>query len=182
MNYDNGKSGDFSKEKASFVDLLTANYYRIHAFVLSMVPNDNDADDIMQETATLMWKNFEQFEPGTNFVAWAVTIAKFQVLRYQKQRQRSKIVLSEKTHDLLIADNQLMEPGVQDRFRALQKCIKRLPEKDQEFLQLRYSPGATAKSVAQIVGASIGAVYRHGGRLNDLLLRCIRQTLSCEEV
>jgi RNA polymerase sigma-70 factor (ECF subfamily) len=182
MKPDNETGSDFSKEKASFVDLLTANYYRIHAFVLSMVPNDADADDIMQETATLMWKNFDRFEPGTNFVAWAVTIAKFQVMRYQKDRSRSRIVLSEKTHDLLIEDNKHLEHQMQARFQALQKCIKHLPQKDQEFLQLRYSQGASAKTVARLIGASVGAVYRHGSRLMDLLLRCIRQTLACDEL
>ncbi|HDS83717.1 MAG TPA: sigma-70 family RNA polymerase sigma factor [Phycisphaerales bacterium] len=181
MTSEKVQSNDFSGDKASFVDLLMANYYRIHAFVLSMVPNDTDADDIMQETAMLMWKNFDQFQAGTNFVAWAVTIAKFQVMKYHKQIRRSRLVLSEKTYDLLIEDNKGLESGIQDRFRALRKCIQSLPRKDQNFIELRYSRGATAKSVAQTIGASVGAVYRYGARLNDLLLRCIRQKLAVDE-
>jgi RNA polymerase sigma-70 factor (ECF subfamily) len=169
---------EFSNEKASFVNMLTANYYRIHAFVLSMVPNDTDADDIMQETVTLMWQNFDRFQAGTNFVSWAVTIAKFQVLRYQKQKKRSRMVLSDEVYDLLISENHTIQELSHERFRALRECLEKLPEKEQTFIKLRYMDGATAKIVAQKVGSSIDAVYRHGAKLNDLLLRCVRNSLA----
>lgn len=176
-NVKNEKSR-FSNEKASFVNLLTANYYRIHAYVLSMVPNDSDVDDIMQETVTLMWQNFDRFQPGTNFVSWAVTIAKFQVLKYQKQRKRSRLVLSDEVYDLLISENHSIQEQSHERFRALRDCLQKLPEKEQNFIKLRYMDGATAKMVAQKIGASIDAVYRHGAKLNDMLLRCVRTALA----
>jgi RNA polymerase sigma-70 factor, ECF subfamily len=169
---------DFANDKASFVNLLTANYYRIHAYVLSMVPNDTDVDDIMQETVTLMWQNFDRFQAGTNFVSWAVTIAKFQVLKYQKQRKRSRLVLSDEVYDLLISENHSIQEQSHERFRALRDCLQKLPEKEQNFIKLRYMDGATAKMVAQKIGSSIDAVYRHGAKLNDLLLRCVRNSLA----
>lgn len=172
----------FSEEKASFVNLLMANYYRIHAYVLSMVPNDTDADDILQEAAALMWENFHTFQPGTNFVSWAITIAKFQILKYQKQRKRSRLMLSEQVYDLLSSENEQLQEQSNERFKALRECLKKLPDKDQRFLQMRYSEGATAKTVAQQIGTSIDAVYRNGSRLNDLLLRCIRRTLAFRDV
>jgi RNA polymerase sigma-70 factor (ECF subfamily) len=181
MSNPKNEKSDFSKEKAPFVNLLTANYYRIHAYVLSMVPNDSDADDIMQETVALMWQNFDRFQTGTNFVSWAVTVAKFQVLRYQKQRKRSRLILSDKAYDLLITENHSIQEQSHERFRALRECLQKLPEKDQNFIKLRYMDGATAKTVAQKIGASIDAVYRHGARLNDTLLRCVRTTLTARQ-
>jgi RNA polymerase sigma-70 factor (ECF subfamily) len=53
-----------------FIRLLTANQSRIYAYIVSLVPNFNDADDIMQETTTMMWERKEDFESGTDFVAW----------------------------------------------------------------------------------------------------------------
>ena len=176
-NNDNHKT-DFMKEKAPFVKLLTANYARIYAYIISLVPNDSDADDLMQETAAVMWENFNRFEPGTNFVSWAVTIAKFQILKYRKKHQRSRLFLSDKAYELLISETEKVQEESQDRIQALRGCLKKLSQKDQQFVRLRYYEGASARLVAQKTGQSIDAVYRYGARLNDLLLSCMRRVLA----
>lgn len=175
---DHPQKSDFMKEKAPFVKLLTANYARIYAYIISLVPNDSDADDLMQETAAVMWENFSRFEPGTNFVSWAVTIAKFQILKYRKKHQRSRVFLSDKAYDLLISETEKIQEESQDRLQALRNCLKKLSQKDQQFIRLRYYEGASARIVAQKTGQSIDAVYRYGARLNDLLLGCMRRVLA----
>ncbi len=177
------ENSDFLDDRrASFVNLLTANYNRIYAFIITMVPHDSDADDLMQETATLMWKNYDRFEPGTNYVSWAVTIAKFQVLKYRKNKlNRSRLLLSDKAYDLLISETQKMQDEKGDRLSALRDCLKKLSEKERQFLKMRYSEGVTAKIVAQKVGLSTDAVYRQGAHLLNLLLGCTRRVLAWEE-
>ena len=181
MKNENGNS-DSGDRRASFVNLLTANHNRIYAYIITMVPHDSDADDIMQETASLMWQNFDRFEPGTSFVSWAVTIAKFQVLKYRKNKQnRSRLMLSDQAYDLLISETQKIQDEKGDRLGALRECLKKLSEKERQFLKMRYSEGVTAKIVAQRVGLSIDAVYRQGARLLNLLLACTRRTMALEE-
>lgn len=169
---------DFLKERAPFVKLLTANHARIYAYIISLVPNDSDADDIMQETASLMWENFGKFEPGTNFVSWAVTVAKFQILNYRKRHKQSRLFLSDRAYDLLISETERLQEEGQDRLQALRDCLKKLSGKDQQFIRMRYYEGASARIVAQKVGTSIDAVYRYGARLNHLLLSCVRRSLT----
>ena len=60
----------------AFLQLLTANQSRIMGFILAMVPNRSVADDILQETTLLMWEKFKNFQDGTNFTAWGISIAK----------------------------------------------------------------------------------------------------------
>lgn len=181
MANENEKSGfGPNEQRNSFVNLITANHRRIYAYIITMVPNDSDADDIMQETAAIMWENFDRFEQGTNFVSWAVTIAKFQVLKYRKTKYRnhSRLLMSNQAIELLISETQQIEKEETERLGALRKCMKKLPEKDRQFLKLRYSEGATAKEVSQKVGLSADAVYRKGARLIDSLLLCIRGSLK----
>jgi RNA polymerase sigma-70 factor (ECF subfamily) len=183
MTKDNEESGfGPNTQRESFVSLITANHTHIYAYIITMVPNDSDADDIMQETATLLWKNFNRFEHGTNFVAWAVAIAKFQVLKYRKTkyRNRSRLLLSNDAIDLLISETQKINKEETERLSALRKCLKKLSEKDRQFLKLRYGENTAAKEVARKVGLSIDAVYRKGARLIDSLLLCIRGTLKWE--
>ena len=158
--------------------LLTANHARIYAYIISMVPNNSDADDIMQDTAIVMWENFNRFETGTNFVSWAVTIAKFQILKHRKRHTRSRLFLSEKAYDLLISETEKIQEETQDRLQALRKCLQKLSLKDQRFLHMRYYQGASARIVAQQVGTSIDAVYRYTARLNHWLLSCVRRALA----
>lgn len=178
MENDHDTNADFMKEKAPFVKLLTANYARIYAYIISSVPNDSDADDLMQETAALMWENFSRFEPGTNFVSWAVTVAKFQIMNYRKQHQRSRLFLSDKAYDLLVSETEKVQEESQDRLQALRGCLKKLSPKDQQFIRMRYYEGDSARIVAQKVGTSVDAVYRYGARLNDLLLSCVQRVLT----
>jgi len=182
MKQDQGNSEFPDDKRMSFVNLLTANHNRIYAYIITMVPNDSDADDIMQETAAVMWQNYDRFEPGTNFVSWAVTIAKFQVLNYRKkEKSRSRLLLSDEAYDLLISETQKIQDQKGDRMGALRECLKKLSEKERQFLKIRYSEGGTAKIVAQKVGLSIDAVYRQEARLLDILLACTRRILAQNE-
>jgi hypothetical protein len=42
-----------------------------------MVPYAAEADDIFQETAATIWEKFSEYEQGTDFKNWALTIARF---------------------------------------------------------------------------------------------------------
>ena len=177
------KEHSYSDDKrASFVNLLTANHNRIYAYIITMVPHDSDADDLMQETAAVMWKNYDRFEPGTNFVSWAVTIAKYQVLRYRKKQQsQSRLLLSDAAYDMLITETEKIQDEKSARLSALRECLNNLSDNERQFLKMRYSKGGTAKVVAQYVGLSIDAVYRQGARLLNMLLACTRRRLTLDE-
>ena len=54
-----------------FIELLALHDPVISAYVMSLVPSNSDAQDILQETKLALGRSFEQFETGTDFVAWA---------------------------------------------------------------------------------------------------------------
>lgn len=173
---------DDVNRKSNFVSLLTANYYQIHSFILTMVPNKTDAEDILQNTLIYMWEHFGDFRPGTSFLSWAVTIAKFQVLSYRKAMGRSKVHLSETALDLVAAENVKLSAHMDERYEALQKCLKRLPERELDFLKKRFMQGSSARKIAKDIGASLNAVYKRLARLKGILLNCIRRTLASQGV
>ena len=178
----NSGSLDDTKRKPHFVNLLTANYYQIHAFILTMVPNKTDSEDILQNTIIYMWEHFGDFSPGTNFLSWAVTIAKFQVLTYRKAKTRSKVHLSETSLDLIIEDNIKLTTQADERYEALQKCLKKLPEKEQDFLKKLFMQGNSVKKIAEDIGTSLNVVYKRLSRLKGILLNCIRQAMANQEI
>lgn len=166
----------------SFVSLLAANYYRINAFILSLVPNEADADDIMQETTVLMWSKFEDFTLGTDFVAWAVTVAKYQVFNFRKTKRRSAVLLSEEALEIIATETKRVMDESDKRFQALKGCINKLSHHDRQFIKLRYTEGVTTKMLASRIGKPAYTVYRHGSHINGILLRCIKRTLRMEGI
>ena len=162
-----------------FIHLLSSNHYRIYAFIQSLVVNESDADDIMQDTSTIMWKKFDDFKAGTDFVAWGVTIAKYRILEYHKRKK--EFALSDETIELLASESERMMPQLEIKFQALKDCLKKLSEQDKHILLLRYSYSYSAKMIARRIGTTINMVYRKMSRIKLLLTDCVGRQLRAEE-
>ena len=162
-----------------FMRLFLRNGARIHSFILALVPNWSDADDLLQETAAVLWRRFDEYESGSNFVAWALTVARFQVMAHRKKfATRSKLGLSDATVDQL-ADRVVAKAEQPDvRVDALRSCMGKLSEEDQTLVKLRYEPGASTQDVADATDRSVHAIYKALNRIHRSLMQCIRGQLG----
>ncbi len=165
-----------------FLGLLTANHNRIYAYILSMVANATDADDLMQETTTVMWRKFSEFEPGTDFVRWGMAIARYQVLSFRKKRYNNHLQFSDAAVQALEADCKEVHSNIEARLEALHKCVEKLAPRDREVVLMRYKKDYSVRIISERVGRSIFGVYKTLARVHDMLLRCIRRTLAGEGV
>ena len=52
----------------------------LRRFVRSLLPNWTDADEVVQQTAIVIWRKFDQFDQETNFIKWACVISRFEAL------------------------------------------------------------------------------------------------------
>ncbi len=177
-DYNAGRQ-DVQVEK--YVELLTSGYHRIYSFILGLVPNNADAEDIMQETCIVIWKKFSEFEPGTNFVAWAVTIAKYRVLVFRRNRKASCVQLSDATIELLATEQVKTLSKAEEKIETLKCCVKKLSPSDRQFIKMRYEECQSVADIAKQFGKSIYSIYRIAARINNVLLRCVRRQLTNQE-
>ena len=49
-----------------FVQLLTTHQSRMFAYILSLLGNRTQAEDVMQETNAVLWRKAHEFKLGTN--------------------------------------------------------------------------------------------------------------------
>ena len=167
-----------SNDRSSiFVELFSSNYNRIKSFILTLVPNTSDADDIMQETSRIMWEKFDQFEIGTNFVSWAFTIAKYQVLSYRK-KYNTKVPLSPELIEIIANESAQPLEKEQERLDALRGCIKKLNLKDRALLDYRFVKRKTARELSAQIGVVMNTIYRNESRILTLLMKCIYKNLG----
>ena len=164
-----------------FVSLQMRHQQRILSFILTLVPEWADAEDILQETGLVLWQKFADFETGSDFVRWANQVAYFEVLKFRKRRAADRLEFSEQTLDKVRATAVAMSGPLQDERDALQTCLGKLSPVDRDLVDRCYGDRGTVKSVALEVDRPVGAVYKSLQRIRGKLLNCVRRVLSAEE-
>jgi RNA polymerase sigma-70 factor, ECF subfamily len=161
-----------------FIKLYLANERRIYGYVRALVPNWTDVDDIIQETASVMWSKFGEFEPGTNFSAWALRIAHFQVLCYCKNKKNDKLYFNEETMNSLTERILTSKQNSDERLSVLKKCLGQLQGNEKSLIEMRYESGATTKSVADQTGKEPHFLYKLFNKIHAKLLICVRRNMA----
>lgn len=176
------KDGQENHSTEAFVSLLVPNQRRIQAYILVLVPNKNDAEDIFQETLSVMWKNFDKFQLGTDFVAWAITIAKFKILTYRRNLSSSKIQFNSTIHEFLESVAISKINSLPEHLDVLKKCVQKLSGKEIVLLKFRYEDDMTFQKMSDRTGKHLTAIQRLMTSIHSKLALCIRHTLRLEEI
>ncbi|QDT38722.1 sigma-70 family RNA polymerase sigma factor [Stratiformator vulcanicus] len=165
-------------DDSEFVVLITKSQRAIYGYILSLEPNRNAADDILQRTNVVLWQKQNQFERGSSFLAWACRTAYFEVLAFRKEVARRRVRV-DATLLQQVADRSLgIAEELNDATERLTQCVERLASKDAELLRLRYTEGHSVKEISTIAGRTEKAIYRALASIHARLLRCIRVGVS----
>jgi RNA polymerase sigma-70 factor (ECF subfamily) len=164
----------------AFIRLLGQSHRSLHLYVMSLVPNRNDSEDILQQTQLVLWREFEQFELGTNFTAWACRVAFNQVLAWRKRRQRDRLVFSEAFLEAVAQEAADGSEWLEERSQRLAGCLSKLPPHHQELIRLRYAEGTAVETIAAEVNRTVDAVYRMLSRIRQSLYDCVSRSLGQE--
>lgn len=166
-------TGPATDRHARFLRLYTKYHHRILAYIFTLVPHRADAEDLLQETSVLLWQKFDQFEPDTDFIAWACRVAYLKVLNHRKRFARSRMLISDATLEA-IADRAIeMAPQLDRRREALRECLKRLDERDRRMITVRYEPDGGIERAAGVTGRSLPATYKALCRIRKALFDCV---------
>ena len=166
------------ESRRQFIRLMTRHERLVYGYILSLVPNWADADEILQETNVRLWEEFEKFEPGTNFAAWAVRVAHFQVLTWRKRKQRSRLVFDQRVLDALAQEPCWTDEVFEARHQALADCVSELPDRSRDLLRHCYVEGSRAKDVAVELNKSPASIYKALERIRVALHGCIEKKLA----
>lgn len=159
--------------------LFTRHSRAIYSYILTLLLNQSDADEVYQETSIVLWEKFDDYQAGTNFQAWACRIAFFEVRNFRRKHKRS-VPLSNEVIELVAEDTLSMAGHLDDRQQALEGCLGKLPVKDRELIRHRYYENLAPKEIAQRFRRSVYAVYRALNRIHDTLFRCIELSAAEE--
>lgn len=161
-----------------FVTQLINVQTRLFGFILSLLGDRDAADDVLQETNVVIWDKRSQFEPGTDFGAWACTIAHFQIRAYRQRRARDRHRFNDALTESLAQVATQRTADLDARRTALRECLGALPTKQRELLDRRYAGQESVGQIAEGVGRPTNSVYQTLYRLRGALMQCIEQKLT----
>lgn len=172
------KRKDDAAHLAEFVKLMTEHQSSLRAFIISLIPGSPDVADVLQETNAVIWNKRDRYEQGTNFLAWAFQIARYEVLRQQDRlRSRGRVMFSSETVELL-AEMEAPRNTSDELLSALDHCLDKLSESQQELIRERYTPGHSLEDLAARTGRTAGSLRIALLRIREILRRCIESTLA----
>ena len=161
-----------------FVRLLQQHDRQIATYVHSLIPSWADAEDVLQETSVRLWEQFDRYEPGTKFGAWACTVARYLVLSYQEKTGRDRLRFSSELLQSIAEEVDRSVGNHGERVKALAECIGQLSEPNKKILELCYTSNLKIKEVAKQIERTANATYLALSRVRMQLHECVNRKVA----
>jgi len=129
----------------------------------------------MQETNAVLWRKAHDFELGTNFGAWMLKVAYYQVMAHRRRLTRDRLVFDDDLVREIAEDAEQQCERQEEKQRLLNDCIGKLNERYQELIRRRYTEGATLKSIAAQSGQSENTIKQALFRARAALIECVKR-------
>lgn len=178
----------------TYVRHVTDAQRPLYNFILTLVPNLNDADDVLGETNSVLWRKRNDFQPNTppqgggtsvpppdphaQFLRFARTVARYQALAFLKKHQRDQLRFEDSLLGTLADESAARTDRLEAKRHALAHCMAKLSDKDRDLITRRYQSGQRADAIAQAVGRSPNAIYQALHRIRGSLLVCIESRIN----
>jgi len=177
---------------------------RVYGYIVTMLPNRHDAEDVFQQTSLILWQKWDQFvvppsggekfvvppsggsdrlepELPTLFLRWACGIAHNEVRNFLRRRSRDRVVFSEKLMSDLAEVRLDVQPLLEARRGLLAECMKKLDYIAREMLDRCYAGRESIKQIAQQFRTTPNALYLRLRRIRRELMECVEQGTKREE-
>lgn len=164
-----------------FLALLATAQPGMQRFVYAHIPNYHDAEEVLQKATITLWKKFSTYREGTSFQAFAIHVARYEILHAQRAYYRRPVVLSEEMSARLGEECALTtNEDVETHARTLDGCLEKLSEEQRELLMVHYGDRVSFEEISGRVGRKAGQMRVQMFRIRTALRRCIEQALGGE--
>mgnify|MGYP006299955585 CR=1 FL=1 len=152
----------------------------LRAYLWCATRDRHATDDLLQNVWQALWTKLDQYDPARPFVAWAMGMARFEVLRWRQRHARSKEVLSPRALELLAVTAEEHADTLDDLQHHLEICLEKLPGRSRKVLHLFYFERLRIAEMARRLGRTVGALEMHLVRLRRQLRTCMETRMARE--
>jgi len=171
-------------ELHDFVKLLLEQQAALRAYIVSLMPGSDDAEDVLQNTNVVVWEKMEGFTPGTDFRAWLFAIARNMVkAQFRANKRHHSPSVDEEL--MLAIDEVWSQRSTQDttrKQRALDRCLEQLKPLEKNLIHVRYTKGNNLEHYAKEIGRPADSLRTTLSRVRAKLRNCVDHRLTLEGV
>lgn len=150
----------------------------VTAYITACIPRFQDVEDLVQETAVAVARNFHKYDRQRSFLAWVIVIARNKVLDHHRKKGSDRHLFDQDLLERFQPIVEEMEPEF-DTYRAyLRECLQRLMPRGKKLLELRYIRELSPSQIADQVGITRNTVNVSLYRVRELLRKCVEAKLS----
>ncbi len=168
------------EKQVRFTQLWTEAHPDVAMYVRAMARDRHAASDILQNTAMVLLRKFEEWDSTREFLPWAMGFAKFELLAYQRDTGRDRLVFDESLMTALAESWPSVVTEVRHEQSALQECLETLAPKAREIVRLRYFDDLKMPQIAEHIGSTAGALRIALMRIRRQLADCVQRRLQLE--
>jgi RNA polymerase sigma-70 factor (ECF subfamily) len=160
-----------------FAERMVRNQQRVFRYLVTLVPNRADAEELFQQTCLTLWENWDRYDAALDFVPWACGIAHNHVRNFLRKAQNRQVTLEADVIELLAERRLTAQAADDDKLAALRLCLERLNADNRALVEAYYG-GRTVDELATRRSATPNAVYKLLHRLRQSLHDCVTSRLS----
>ncbi len=162
-----------TSSSGSVNELFVRHQRDIFAFILTLVPDRNDAEDVYQQTCLALLEKQAEYDPRREFLPWAYGFALNEVRRFRRAHYRERAQLDDEAIEVL-ADVQFRSAHrLNAQLELLMECLQHLSPEKRELLMQSYTYHGRLKDLAEVLHIEINTLYKRLERIRKSLLECI---------
>jgi len=162
-------------DRLKFMRMYLAAQPPIRSYLLSLLRDAADADDVFQEVSLVLWERFGDYDDHHPFLNWAFGIARNHVARWRRSRSRTRVWLPPEVEEKLAETAAELEEELAPQRKVLEACLRKLGGHARDILALRYQQGLSLQQIASIKRMTLNAVNKALGKIRGALMDCARQ-------
>lgn len=168
-------------EQNDFLRILLKSERAILRYVMAIVPNASDAQEIFQETAVALWNHIEKYDPNRPFVPWACRFAANKAKEHLRKQGQWKGFLDEDVATMLLERRAENSSDLDRRVEPLRDCVSELPPRNRMLIEKYYFEQTPLEGISREVGRSNDALYKSLQRIRSVLMECVNGKLVSGE-
>jgi len=174
------KSNSDDELHEEFVLLLNSSHRQLLSYLFSILANRHDAEDVLQRTSITLWRKFSSFERGTNFAAWASTVAFYEARNFQRMGVRSRLQFSDALLEILSVERTADMAHTDARHDALGHCLEKLDDAGRRLVEAAYLDGSDIGLLAEQLGRARQTLYNKLNIIRRSLAECVMRRMAAE--
>jgi RNA polymerase sigma-70 factor (ECF subfamily) len=143
-----------------------------------LVPDFQQAEEVLQRVAVALVRKFDQYDSNRPFAAWAIGVAKYEVLYYRRERATDRHVFNDEIVEGIALSYQRFAEDADPFREALERCLEQVQGRGKRALHLRYAKGLASPAVAREMRLTSGAVRMLLCRVRQALRDCIERRVG----